>query len=78
MGSDSPIKGESPFLNDYEQYINMLNDEQKKNVEEIQVANKRVPISPLTLVIITSNQGKLIWLFWCSTLILVEFDEANR
>jgi len=56
----------------------MLNDEQKKNVEEIQVANKRVPISPLTLVIITSNQGKLIWLFWCSTLILVEFDEANR
>lgn len=48
------------FIDNHDQLIESLNYEQKKTVQEIIVNQVRLPISAITLVIITSNNGMLI------------------
>jgi hypothetical protein len=48
------------FNVDHEQLIGLLNQEQRSRVEKIMVSKVGIPISAITLVIITSNNGKLL------------------
>ena len=52
-------QGDAKFLNSHDTLISMLNEEQRDHVEELIINNKWIPVSAVTLVIITANQGKL-------------------
>lgn len=52
-------RADSKFLENHEDLIEMLNAEQKTDIEELVIKNKRIPISAVTLVIITANKGKI-------------------
>lgn len=48
------------FIDNHDHLIDSLNHEQKKRVQEIRLNQVRLPISAITLVIITSNNGMLL------------------
>jgi hypothetical protein len=50
---------DSPFSENYEELVEMLDTEQKNDVQQLILRDRCVPVSALTLVLSTSNQGRI-------------------